>query len=263
MATGSPAAGDRERRARIPVPAFVAPSVSATRRPSTVDALGGRGQRLGAHRPVDGEVVGERVGLLAHAEVGEHAVGARVGKRDGERPCAVGVLGRVQVLEAGHVAAHDDEVHALGVLDVEVAHGLSAAVDDPEGQLERLALRRGPARELERESLLADREAAHRLRRHRRAIGHRPMPGLVVVLPGCTSRRLPANAAPANTNATTSGEPGQSAGDVHAVTCAWRGGGCTRPGAAASRPPWPGASRRARRPSACRCRSGGPSSAGR
>jgi hypothetical protein len=29
----------------------------------------------------------------------------------------------VQVLEAGHVAAHDDEVHALGVLDVEVAHG--------------------------------------------------------------------------------------------------------------------------------------------
>ena len=177
-----------------------------------VEALGGRGQRLGAHRPVDGEVVGERVGLLAHGEVGEHAVGARLGEGDGERPGAVRVLGRVQVLEAGHVAAHDDEVHALGVLDVEVAHGLAVAVDDPEGQLERLALRRGIASEFEREALLADRQAAHRLRRHLLLAvaggAHRAHAGLGGLgLPGCTSIRLPANAAPANTSARTTANP--------------------------------------------------------
>ena len=71
----------------------------------------------------------------------------------------------MQVLEAGHVAAHDDEVHALGVLDVEVAHGLPAAVGDPERQLEAPARLRGPPRELEREAVVADRQAAHRHRR--------------------------------------------------------------------------------------------------
>ena len=42
-----------------------------------VDAPDRRGQRLGAHRAVDGEVVGERVRLVVDGEVGEHAVGAR------------------------------------------------------------------------------------------------------------------------------------------------------------------------------------------
>ena len=38
----------------------------------------------------------------------------------------------MQVLEAGQVAAGDDQVHALLVRDVEVAHGLAVVVDDPE-----------------------------------------------------------------------------------------------------------------------------------
>jgi hypothetical protein len=58
----------------------------------------------------------------------------------------------VQVLEAGQVAPHDDHVHALGVLDVEVAHGLAVA-GDPERQ-------RLPP-ELERVAAVADREAAN------------------------------------------------------------------------------------------------------
>jgi hypothetical protein len=54
------------------------------------------------------------------------------------------------------------------VLDVEVAHGPPAAVGDPERQLGAPARLRGALRELEREAVLADREAAHRhgLRRH-------------------------------------------------------------------------------------------------
>ena len=93
-------------------------------------------------------------GLAADGEVGEHAVGARRrGASTGTDQVPSGACGRVQVLEAGHVAPHDDEVHALGVLDVEVAHGPAAAVDDPEGERERLALRRGAARELERQAV--------------------------------------------------------------------------------------------------------------
>jgi len=34
-------------------------------------------------------------------------------------------------------------MHALGVLDVEVAHGLAFAVNDPEGEREWLTLRCG------------------------------------------------------------------------------------------------------------------------
>src|SRR4051794_2147090 len=40
----------------------------------------------------------------------------------------------MEVLEARQVAAGEDHVHALGVLDVEVAHGVPAIVDDPEGE---------------------------------------------------------------------------------------------------------------------------------
>ena len=135
-----------------------------------------------------------------------------------------GVLGRVQVLEAGHVAAHDDEVHALGVLDVEVAHGLAAAVDDPEGELERLALRGGAAGELERQALLADGQAAHRLRapssrrrrRHRAHAGaSRPPACPGGRRCGCRRTRRRRRRAPAAT-----AKPASLAGDVHAVTCA-------------------------------------------
>ena len=135
----------------------------------------------------------------------------------------------MQVLEAGHVAAHDDEVHALGVLDVEVAHGLAAAVDDPEGQLERLALRRGAASELEREALLADREAAHRLRRHLLLAvaiavgGHRAHAGLggSLGLAGVDVDPAAGERGAGEDQRQHDGEPGEPGGDVHAVTC-WR-----------------------------------------
>ena len=67
------------------------------------------------------------------------------------------------MLEAGQVAAHDDDVHALGVLDVEVAHGPAVAAGDAEAELEALAPGRGRAGELERQAPVAHREAADRL----------------------------------------------------------------------------------------------------
>ena len=52
----------------------------------------------------------------------------------------------MQVLEAREVAADDDQVHAPLVLDVEVAHGLAALVDDPEAELGRRPRRARSAR---------------------------------------------------------------------------------------------------------------------
>jgi hypothetical protein len=40
----------------------------------------------------------------------------------------------VQVLEAGEIAAGEDQVHPLGVEDVEAAHRVAIGVDDPEPQ---------------------------------------------------------------------------------------------------------------------------------
>ena len=40
----------------------------------------------------------------------------------------------MEVLEAGEVTADDDQVHAALVLDVVVAHGLAALVEDAEGE---------------------------------------------------------------------------------------------------------------------------------
>jgi hypothetical protein len=41
----------------------------------------------------------------------------------------------VQVLKAGQVSPDDDQVHALGVLDLEVAHGVAGLADDAEAQV--------------------------------------------------------------------------------------------------------------------------------
>jgi hypothetical protein len=52
------------------------------------------------------------------------------------------------VLEVDHVAAHDDQVQPLGVLDVEVADGAAALVEDPNLSWNRLpgvAMRRPSA----------------------------------------------------------------------------------------------------------------------
>ena len=109
----------------------------------------------------------------------------------------------MQVLEAGEVAAGEDQVHALLVRDVEVADGGAVLVDDPEAQ--GLGARRGAAR-------AARRRPAGRPRRRRgrgrgrarwrcasdmwssgsavRAVGSSP----------CGSIAAPASAAPPNSS---------------------------------------------------------------
>ena len=104
-----------------------------------VAAVAHRGRRRGGQRrevggAVDAQVGGQRLRLAVVREVGEQPVGAGVVEAHRRRPGAVGRLLGVQVLEAGQVAAGDDQVHALRVLDVEVAHRLAALVDDPEGE---------------------------------------------------------------------------------------------------------------------------------
>ena len=87
-----------------------------------------------------GSARGERVdaGRLPRAagglEVGERRVDPGLGQRDRHRPCAGGVLDGMQVLEGAQVAAHDDEVHAPPLLELEVAHARAVAVDDREAQ---------------------------------------------------------------------------------------------------------------------------------
>jgi hypothetical protein len=101
-------------------------------------------------------------------EVGEHAIGPAVTEVDAAAPRAVGVHRRVQVLEARGVAAHDDEVHLLLVLDLEVAHGLAVAVDDAEGErLRAQAVRE--RRAVDDQAVAVLRHLQARRRRSRRA----------------------------------------------------------------------------------------------
>ena len=82
-------------------------------------------------------------------------------KRDARAPGPVGGHHRVQVLEAGQVAAGEDQVHALLVRDVEVAHGRAVVLDDPER--ERLLAAAAQLGLLDRDAQAAvgDREAVH------------------------------------------------------------------------------------------------------
>ena len=77
------------------------------------------------------------------------------------------------MLEAGQVAADDDQVHPLGVLDVEVVHGAAVLAEDAEREPERRARTCGAAGEVEREAVLADGEAAHRIGGHGHAVSVR------------------------------------------------------------------------------------------
>jgi hypothetical protein len=63
-------------------------------------------------------------------------------------------------------------VHAAGVLDVEVADRPAVAVADPEREVDRPAGRRSGARQLERQAVGADREAADGLSALLRHGGH-------------------------------------------------------------------------------------------
>jgi hypothetical protein len=70
----------------------------------------------------------------------------------------------VQVLEAGQVAAGDDQVHALLVLDVEVADGVAAVVHDAEAQLLGAAATQLRIVDDDAQAVLGDRQAADRMR---------------------------------------------------------------------------------------------------
>ena len=67
----------------------------------------------------------------------------------------------MQVLEAAEVAAGDDQVHALGVLDVEVAHRAARAVDDPEADLLGGAAPQLGVLDDQSHAVGGDRQAAH------------------------------------------------------------------------------------------------------
>ena len=71
------------------------------------------GERLEVGAAVDPQVAGEGLRRVLVGEVGEQPVRAGLVEADRGRPGAVGALGRVQVLEAGEVAAGEDQVHAL------------------------------------------------------------------------------------------------------------------------------------------------------
>ena len=67
------------------------------------------------------------------------------------------------MLKAREIAPDDDHVHALGVLDDEVAHRLAAVVDDTKADLlvVRAAQLRGGYHEAQ--TVVGDREAAYRI----------------------------------------------------------------------------------------------------
>ena len=67
---------------------------------------------------------------------------------------------RVQVLEAAPVTAHDDQMHAAGVRDFEVAHALAVFVADREAQLRRVAPGQLVTGEIERQTAIAHGQAA-------------------------------------------------------------------------------------------------------
>ena len=88
--------------------------------------------------------------LATALEVREHAVLAGAVERDRHAPGALRVHLRMQVTEAGQVAAYDDQVHAPVVGDVEVRDGLAARLLHTEG--ERLARPRRAGGVQERDS---------------------------------------------------------------------------------------------------------------
>ena len=167
MATGRPS--------RVTVKAQLASapaSASETRRPSTVGAVGRRRQRAASARePSTVRSSASVYGLSPTREVGEHAVGARVGQRDAGPTsvpsarwvgcrCWKPVMSRRTTMKCMRLVCSTSKSRTV----------CAAAVDDPERQLEAPARRRGPPRELEREAVVADRQAAHR---HRSPSVHR------------------------------------------------------------------------------------------
>ena len=70
----------------------------------------------------------------------------------------------MNVLEGAAVAAHDDQVHALLVLDLEVAHGPAAGATNAEPENVRTAALEGGVLESERQPVVRDGKTPDRRR---------------------------------------------------------------------------------------------------
>jgi hypothetical protein len=161
-ADGPAGLGDREAQLRVPAGARRAAVEADVVAAAGLGRRGRRGQRPQVGVAIDAQVAGERRRRALAHEVSEDAVGAGVAEAQRRRPRAVGIHRRVQVLEGRQVAAGDDQVHALRVPDVEVAHRAAAGVDDPEAQ----PLGRAPAHvgilDDEAQAVLGDGQAPQR-----------------------------------------------------------------------------------------------------
>jgi hypothetical protein len=148
------------------------------------DAQGQFGLLAGGRVPIEDDGVavhfrpqrrrGQRCGhvLAGHREVGAedpvlavdggHEVGEeppRPGRQvQGRPPDAVGPEVRVDVLEAGQVAAHGDEVQVLLVALLETGHGGAVGAEQPQGDGRGRSGRGGPG-ELQRVAVLGDGQA--------------------------------------------------------------------------------------------------------
>ena len=138
------------------------------------------------------------------AEVGEQAIGAGGGEPDARGPGAVGAQLGVEVLEAGQIAPGDDQVHALLVRDVEVAHRAAVRAGDPEAQRLGAAAVELRVGDDDPHAVLSDGEAANLVGR----VGH------VGVLPWLAGRRGPEGGAGEGADAEEDGEHGDEARDL-------------------------------------------------
>ena len=128
---GSTAARDREAQRRL-LAAHQHPgmqghfeAIDPRRRPG----LRQGNARCGARR---GQVGAEHVPLTARREVRERPIAARRSDLRVDRPGAVARHRRMDVLVVREISTHDDQVHQLGRIDLEVTHRLEVESENAE-----------------------------------------------------------------------------------------------------------------------------------
>src|SRR4051794_22853005 len=202
------------------------PGVAVERDVVAVDVdLGGRGRDRPRLEVAGHEHVGGQRRLLAAvgAEVGVDAVDARRAEAQRHRPRSVALLDGMQVLVAGQVATYGDQVQALGVLDVEVADGGAAPVDDAEGVGLGLPERVDGGVGDQAQLAVGDGEAARGLRGAMTGAGHRRhavgLAGRGALGPiGLDVRDAADRQRRAEDQHEHGGEAGEAGGDAHAAT---------------------------------------------